>query len=246
MCASLLSLRRIAACASLLAGAAMVQPANANLVQNGSFENISPSVTVTTSFASAGVADWSTSTLGQAIVLPNWYYSGQIFPGVGFAGAVPQTSPDGGNWVISDATYLTGAITQTVNGLNPGDTYDLTFYQGMAQDTENITPPGYVTGQWEVSLGGGSPQYGAAMSADGSVPYFTNWSQQSMSFTATSASEVLSFFAIGTGVPPLVFLDGVDLEDASAPEPATIWLSAIAVTVLGWKLRALRRQTNQG
>ena len=46
-------------------------------------------------------------------------------------------------------------------------------------------------------------------------------------YKATSTSEVLSFFAVGTptGVPPFVLLDGVSLN-ASVPEPETLTMMA--------------------
>jgi hypothetical protein len=51
---------------------------------------------------------------------------------------------------------------------------------------------------------------------------FTGWQSATMVFTATSASEILSFLAKGTapGAPPFMLLDNVKLE-AAVPEPAT-------------------------
>ena len=50
---------------------------------------------------------------------------------------------------------------------------------------------------------------------------FSPWEAQTLPFTASSTSEVLSFLAVGTpsGAPPMVFLDGVDMEP-SVPEPS--------------------------
>jgi hypothetical protein len=225
----------------LLALAVSAGPAAAaNLVLNGSFEIAT--ATITTVFPAAGVADWTDLGGGEALVLPSWYTNGYLFPGpppVGFAGSVPQTSPDGGNFVFSDSDYLTGAIQQTISGLTLGDSYDLSFFQALAQDTEpGITVPGPVSAHWDVSLGA-STQSGASMTANGSIPTFSPWTQQTMSFTATSATEVLSFLAVGSGDPPLALLDGVSLVD-SAPEPAGIWLAGIGAALLGWRLFTLR------
>ena len=54
---------------------------------------------------------------------------------------------------------------------------------------------------------------------DGFVP----WEKQTLSSTATAASEILSFLAQGTpsGVPPVALLDGVTLN-APVPEPASL------------------------
>ena len=54
-----------------------------------------------------------------------------------------QTSPDGGNFVFSDGDFMNSAITQTLTGLTPNTTYQLNFWQALAQDKEpNITDPG--------------------------------------------------------------------------------------------------------
>lgn len=58
---------------------------------------------------------------------------------------------------------------------------------------------------------------------------------------ATSVSQVLSFFAVGVGDPPLAMLDGVSLEDATAPEPAAIALVAGGLALSAWRIR--RRKT---
>lgn len=145
---------------------------------------------------------------------------------------------------MSDSDYMTGTIDQTINGLNPGETYILSFYQAMDQDTEIsgasvITTPGAVSGNWQVSLGS-DVQTSAMMSANGVSLTFTPWTLQTMTFTASATSEVLSFFAMGTGAPPMAMLDGVDLEEA--PEPAAVGLTGIGIALLGWKLIALRKK----
>jgi hypothetical protein len=133
-----------------LALAGLTGTANAGLVTNGSFE-IS-AVSTTTTFLYAGVSNWTNSDIGEALVFPSWYTNGYLFPGVGLAGPFPQTSPDGGNFVLSDGDYHNSPILQTITGLILGDSYQLSFYQALAQDTEpNVTVPGAVSGQWQVS-----------------------------------------------------------------------------------------------
>lgn len=213
---------------------AAFSPLRANLIQNGSFE-IS-SVTTTTQFLSAGVADWTNSNIGEALVFPSWYTNGYLFPNVTLAGAFPQTSPDGGNFVYSDSDFMTSAIQQNVSGLVAGDTYTLSFYDALDQDVEpNVTVPGPVSAYWQVTFG--TTQNTPTMSADGSLGTFTNWSLQSMNFTATSATQVLSFFAIGMGDPPLAMIDGVDLEDTTTPEPASLALVSGALAFGAWRIR---------
>jgi hypothetical protein len=224
--------------AILLAFVAGSIPANANLISNGSFEIAT--ATTTTQFLSAGVSNWTNSDIGEALVFPSWYTNGYLFPpNVSFAGPVPQTSPDGGNFVFSDGDYHNSPITQSISGLIPSATYVLGFWEALSQDTEPfITVPGPVTGQWQVTFGT-STQYGASMTGNGATNTISPWTHQSLTFTASNATEVLSFFSIGSGDPPLVLLDGVTLE--RTPEPATLALFAIAAVLLGAKYAVRRR-----
>ena len=226
----------MAACFALAA----ISPLRANLIQNGAFEIAT--ATTTTNFQSAGVADWTNSNIGEALVFPSWKTNGYLFPNVSLAGNFPQTSPDGGNFVFSDSDFFTSPIQQTVNGLTVGDIYTLSFYDALDQDTEpNITIPGPTSAYWQVTFGA-LTQNTSMMYADGSLGTFTNWSLQTMSFKATSVSQVLSFFAVGVGDPPLAMLDGVSLEDTTAPEPAAIALAAGGLALGAWRIRRRKSQ----
>jgi len=229
-----------------LAMALFAAPAQANLVQNGSFEVVT--ATITSVFSAGGVANWSNSPPfleGEAIVLPSWFTNGCLFcPNVGVAGPLPQYSPDGGNWVFSDGNFMNSPITQTITGLVPGNFYQLSFYQGLVQDTEpNVTTPGPVTGSWIVSLGS-SVWNSAPMAADGSIPTISNWALQTVSLKAQNATEVLSFLSVGTGDPPLVLLDGVNLTEV--PEPTSAALLALGFVGLGAVYRRTRWQRIAG
>jgi hypothetical protein len=50
------------------------------------------------------------------------------------------------------------------------------------------------------------------------------WTKQTLTFTADSTSNVLSFLAVGTpnGAPPFSLLSSVSVTPASVPEPFTI------------------------
>jgi hypothetical protein len=223
--------------ATLIAtGLAMAPLAQANLVLNGSFENTT--ATVTSGFYGQ-VANWNNSlgAIGDSIVLPSWFTLG-LYPGVGVAGALPQYSPDGGNWVFSDGNYFNSAITQTLTGLTPGAIYAISFWEGLIQDTEPfITIPGPVSGYWQVSLGSNSAN-GAFMTGDGSTLSFTNWQQETLYLQANSSTEVLSFLAFGTGDPPLVLLDGISVTEL--PEPASLGL-VLAAGLAGGAVYRRRR-----
>jgi len=201
------------------------------LVQNGSFENTTVSTTSTwdcTNASTCVVPNWSTLDYGQMIVFPSWYTNGYLtVPWVGVAGPFPASSPNGGNFVFSDADYHNAAITQTIAGLVLGRKYRLSFYQALAQDTEMyITIPGPVSAQWQVSFGS-STQTTPMMYADGSIPSISNWSQQNMAFVATATSQVLSFFAVGAGDPPLAGLDGIRMVGVPEPDSGLMLLMGL-------------------
>ncbi len=101
-------------------------------------------------------------------------------------------SPDGGNFIAADGAYSVAAISQTIVGLIPGSTATLKFYWAGAQQS-GFT--GTTTDQWEVSLGSQTqctPVINLVSNG------FSGWTQVTMTFTATSTSEVLSFLAIST------------------------------------------------
>jgi hypothetical protein len=73
---------------------------------------------------------------------------------------------------------------------------------------------------------------------------FTGWMTGSMTFTATSASELLEFVSLGapSGQPPVALLDGVSLTGltGAAPEPGTWAMMGLGFAGLG--LVAYRRR----
>jgi hypothetical protein len=209
--------------------------ARANLVTNGGFEFYTGSAPKDY-FSSVLPTDWS-GGLFDTIDAPGTA-DDPSSPGLPVYPGFPATSPAGGNFVQSDSTPgLSLPITQTISGLTVGQSYNLSFYQAAGQE---LNATGATTDQWEVSLGSDT-QYSAVMSLPSAGQYA--WNQQTMSFTASSASELLSFVAVGTGgVPPQIFLDGVDME-SSVPEPSALLLlagvgSVIAVGRLGRRARA--------
>ena len=153
-------------------------------------------------------------------------------------GPFPTTSPDGGKFVEADGdpTYR-GAITQTINGLTPGQRYTLTFDQAAGQQTGFKGP---TTERWQVSFGSDtqfSSQFSLLERGVGA------WQQQTMIFKASTASQVLSFLASGTpnGAPPISFLDGVSLTE-TVPEPVTLSLLGVGLAgTLAFRHRAKRQ-----
>jgi hypothetical protein len=100
-----------------------------------------------------------------------------------------------------------------------------------------------VRGQWQVDFGG-DVQMSALMSGNGATLTFSPWAAQSMSFTAHTATQVLSFLSVGAGDPPMVGLDGVNI--AAVPEPDAVWLLGLGGLLLGWTLRSRRARAHPG
>ncbi len=129
---------------------------------------------------------------------------------------------------------LQGGLSQQINGLTAGQTYYVSFDWGGSQ-LQNRS--GATTEQLQVSLGSQTFKTGVLNNASGG---FTGWFNQGFTFTATSASEVLAFLAIGTpaGQPPIVVLDDVSLV---LPEPGSLGVMVAGLAAVGVLVRRRRR-----
>ncbi len=227
--------------ASVLGATALSSPAHAiNLVTNGDFESSSyiHNNQFGTGFGGQGVTGWTgnggyniyffggTATTNSANTQynqPGGFNTGleKLYNGPGFTGS----SPAGGNFVALDGDPgAQGGISQQITGLITGATYLLTFDWGAGQVQSRS---GATTEQLQVSLGGET--HSTPVVADPSQS-FTGWFTSSMTFTATSSSELLSFLSIGTpgGLPPIATLDAVALNQV-VPEPASLAVFSIGL-----------------
>ena len=222
----------------------------AQFVTNGSFESTTNG---------AGQLGYNTTATGWTSAAPNASYnflftSGSADttgatsqytgpnltlwgPANGSSNGLTASSPDGGNFVAMDGAYHTGPLTQNITGLVVGDQYTLSFWYAGAQQ-HGFT--GATTEGVKVSLGGVTQDAPILSNANHG---FTGWQQETFTYTATSATEVLSFLAVGTptGEPPFTLLDGVSLTGPSAtatPLPAALFFVAPALAgVFGFARR---------
>ena len=141
-------------------------------------------------------------------------------------------SPLGGNFIAADGAFEMAPVSQVVNGLVAGQKYNLTFYWAGAQQSGFN---GVTTDQWKVSFGNETQSTAVRTNANHG---FIGWQQETFSFTATSASQLLSFLAVGTpdGLPPFSLLDGVSMTSA-VPEPETWGMLGLGLGLVGFAAR---------
>jgi hypothetical protein len=221
----------------IAAGPAVAGP---NLVQNGQFLSTTLSSpggyvcnTVSSSCVST-VTGWGADCSAQGVCGNGGTPLSLLFAGTGgvafnsFNGlnvTLPD-SPGGGNIIGDDGDVNYRApLFQTISGLTVGATYNLSFYQAAAQQGSYDSDTGEL---WQVSLGGDLLNSALMLTPGGQ---FTAWNLQSMTFVATSTSELLNFLSLGmpAGEPPVALLADVSLT--AAPEPRTI--AVLSVGLLG-------------
>lgn len=214
-------------------------PANAavELVKNGSFESSSVGAGQKVKFAAADVADWTGGYNLTFVAAPGTADDHLLWLDV--YGPFPYESPVGGNFVLADADpAFSGVFSQSISGLTVGKTYELNFWQAAGQQAGWTGP---TTEQWEVTFGDTTKLSDLFSLPEAGVG---PWEKQTMTFTATSTTQLLSFLAKGTpgGAPPISFLDGVSLQEVvpGVPEPATWAMLLVGFGAVGF---AARRRT---
>lgn len=257
------------ACAVTLFLASTSARANTiNLVQNGNFSQNQGAYQL--NYQSHVVTDWSNpgapsngyNFLFLAGSQTNGTYGTLSKNSTGVAGTLSlysvTSAPGGGNFVGMDADYETGPIQQTITGLTVGQHYDLTFNWAAAQQTGYF---GQTTQQLKVNMGGvyssghftgGQTQSTSIYTLPGevkngpTVQNFSGWMSDSMIFTATSNSEVLSFLASGSPqVPPFTLLSNVSLTATPEPETLPLLLTGLLVGAGLLKYRGSLRRSQQ-
>lgn len=144
-------------------------------------------------------------------------------------------SPVGGAFVALDGdTAFNGPLSQTVTGLVPGAQYLLSFFwaAGMFDNRVQQTYDAglSITNSLGITFGTETANTGNVVTVPAE---FTPWALFSRVFTASSATQTLSFLSVGApnGLPPVALLDGVSLT--AVPVPASALLFGIALAGLG-------------
>ncbi|MBV8123781.1 MAG: PEP-CTERM sorting domain-containing protein [Burkholderiaceae bacterium] len=144
-----------------------------------------------------------------------------------------------GTWYVSQQNDV---ISQNISGLTVGKSYTVSFYEAADNRSTSTYTPGSM--YWNVSLGSSSANSTAIATPGASAA--SGWTQVSLNFVASSATEALTFAAKSTSAvapEPLLLLDGVSLAQA-VPEPSTSAMMLAGVAIVGSLVR--RRQARQG
>lgn len=230
--------------------------ATTNLVQNGDFttlskgsgffgpSNIAPGGLVTNTTA----ADWTSTgynyALTSAEALPATRNGFQLWDATNITSGSNTWSglAPSGNFIAMDGDYNTGKVYQDVSGLTVGDNYSLTFSYAFSQqqDFNGATAQGLKVGLG-TSLGGGSdPIVWQSLSNPVADEGFSGWQSATVNFTASAATEELSFLAASTpAVPPFTLVTDVSIEAAPGPTPGAglTSLAFVALLLAGAKAR---------
>lgn len=133
--------------------------------------------------------------------------------GLNTASLTSVSSADGSGWFISadSDVRFNNTIEQTINGLTPGNTYELSFYQAAGQYA--AYPDQAITAYFDITFGSSTFQSNTMAVASGAP--VSPWQFQSTTFTAANTSQVLRFLTQGTptGGPPFALLSAVALND---------------------------------
>ena len=236
--AGLTSKTWLTAAAALLASA--LAPAHATpAIINGGFETVTAasSPEFGTRYAGQVVTGWTTSgynflfNSGTADTTGAANEYGQALklwgPGDGSANGLTASSPAGGNFIGADGAYFQAAVQQTISNLDVNSVASITFDWAGAQQ---YNFDGNTTEAWQVTLGNETHTTPVLQNANHG---FTGWQQTTLSFVVTSATEVLSFLALGTpaGEPPFSLLDGVSITEV--PEPTSLAIMGTGLAIMG-------------
>jgi hypothetical protein len=151
-----------------------------------------------------------------------------------------------GFFIASDGDPdYSSTFSQTLTGLIAGEQYNVSFYQAAGQQ---VDLNGHTTEQWQVSLGGSVAQLSTNMSPSepiggGTATDVSPWQKESLTFTAGSTNQLISFLAMGTpvGKPPISLLTGISVtgkSSAAVPEPEDYIGTLVGMGFVGTLVRS--------
>lgn len=224
-----------------------------NLVTNGSFDTSTYTANheFDTSFNSQGVSGWTgtgysiyffagTQTTTSAI--SQWTSTLEMLDT-----ASTKLSPNGGNFVALDADPSIGStIFTSVGGLTVGQRYTLSFFWAASElqsrtGATNEQIQAQITNGATVDLNYLSASVNTASQGFTIDPATNNWFKVTLTFAASSATETLTFLgkSTSTGLPPMVLIDGVQIN--AVPEPTTLTMLGLgSALILGAAVRRKR------
>lgn len=193
-----------------------------NLVTNGGLSH--PSYPLPPNPPNSFNADLPSGWGNTNITTPDLFWSGTSFSNGGSATTAFTDSSDGGTFV--NALAYSGAgegFEQTINGLTVGQSYELTFEQSNSRRYDAVQV------WWQVTFGGETLTSDPMTTPDAGVAY--PWENQSMLFTATSMSQILSFTArSSTTQDTSTVIDGISLK--AIPESSSALLAGLTAGLL--------------
>jgi len=202
----------IALCAGMAASPAL---ASTNLVANGYFSQPDPSTYNESGWnLAASIPDWTSNTTDSIETGLNSTY--------GLGSYLGSTT----NLELNANTF--GSISQTISGLTAGDTYNLTFGYGIRG--------GAGAQQMLVSIGG--VDLGTLNAPSDAT---SSWDAEYFSFTATGASELLTFTSNNVGGNAAEGNELTAVSLTAAPEPMSWVLMLTGFAGVGGALRLGRR-----
>ena len=232
----------------------------AGLISNGDFSQFTSSapgggptqVNNTNTGGYASLKDWTVGVnLGSPITVLNayafitqttgpnaytFYYPAQS--GTIGLWSNPGAAPSGQQYAVTlDGYQKAATLSQTLTGLTPNASYQVTFDWAAVQYT---TATGNYKEQFQVSFGGSS-QTTQLQSITNKG--HSNWISESFIFKADGTSDTLTFLSLGSpsGVPPVGLLSNVNVVATSVPEPSTVMMLGLGgICMVGVKLRRNR------